>query len=46
MFRRREKESTEESPKYQTREQYLAKGKEIYEWGVENLLDKKTDPDS
>lgn len=39
---KKRKESTEESPKYQTREQYLAKGKEIYEWGVENLLDKKT----
>ncbi|MDD3038286.1 glycoside hydrolase family 76 protein [Bacteroides sp.] len=36
------KESSEESPKYQTKAQYLAKGKEIYEWGVENLLDKKT----
>ena len=39
---KKRKEPTEESPKYQTREQYLAKGKEIYEWGVENLLDKKT----
>ena len=39
---KKRKESTEESPKYQTREQYLAKGKEIYEWGVENLLGKKT----
>ncbi len=36
------KESTEKSPKQQTRNQYLAKGKEIYEWGVENLLNKKT----
>lgn len=39
---KKRKESTEEAPKYQTRDQYLAKGKEIYEWGVENLLDKKT----
>lgn len=39
---RKRKESTDEYPKYQTREQYLAKGKEIYEWGVENLLDKQT----
>ena len=39
---KKRKESTEEPPKYQTREQYLAKGKEIYDWGVENLLDKKT----
>ena len=30
---KKRKEPTEESPKYQTREQYLAKGKEIYEWG-------------
>ena len=36
------KESTDESPKYQTRKQYIAKGKEIYEWAVENLLDKET----
>ena len=35
-------ESTDSHPSYQTKEQYLAKGKEIYEWGVENLLDKKT----
>lgn len=34
--------STEESPKYQTKAQYLAKGIEIYEWGVANLFDKKT----
>ncbi len=39
---KRRKASTEEAPKYLTRDQYLAKGKEIYEWGVENLLDKKT----
>ena len=39
---KRRKESAEEAPKYQTKAQYLAKGKEIYEWGVENLLDKKT----
>ncbi len=36
------KELSDARPAYQTREQYLAKGKEIYEWGVENLLDKKT----
>ena len=34
------KESTDARPDYQTKAQYLAKGKEIYEWGVENLLDK------
>lgn len=39
---KRRKESTEESPKYHTKAQYLAKGKEIYQWGVENLFDKKT----
>lgn len=39
---KKRKASTETSPGYQTREQYLAKGKEIYEWGVENLLEKKT----
>ncbi|MDE6086276.1 MAG: glycoside hydrolase family 76 protein [Muribaculaceae bacterium] len=31
-----------ECPEYQTKNQYLAKGKEIYEWGVENLMDKTT----
>ena len=36
------KESTDKRPDYQTKAQYLAKGKEIYEWGVENLLDKVT----
>ena len=36
------KESTDKRPDYQTKAQYLAKGKEIYEWGVENLLDKTT----
>ena len=36
------KESTDKRPSYQTKAQYLAKGKEIYEWGVENLLDKET----
>ena len=30
------KESTDKRPDYQTKAQYLAKGKEIYEWGVEN----------
>lgn len=39
---KKRKESTEEAPKYQTRDEYLAKGKEIYDWGVENLLDKNT----
>lgn len=39
---KKRKESTEECPKYQTKGQYLAKGKEIYEWGVENLFDKQT----
>ena len=33
------KELTCKRPDYQTKTQYLAKGKEIYEWGVENLLD-------
>lgn len=36
------KELTGERPEYQTKAQYLAKGKEIYKWGVENLLDKET----
>lgn len=36
------KESTGERPEYQTKAQYLAKGKEIYQWGVNNLLDKET----
>ena len=36
------KESTDKRPDYQTKAQYLAKGKEIYEWGVKNLLDKAT----
>lgn len=36
------KESADARPDYQTKAQYLAKGKEIYEWGVENLLDKAT----
>ena len=27
------KESTDKRPDYQTKAQYLAKGKEIYEWG-------------
>lgn len=35
-------ESTDESPICLTKAQYLAKGKEIYDWGVKNLLDKKT----
>lgn len=39
---KKRKESTDDQPKYQTKAQYLAKGKEIYEWGVENLMDKKT----
>ena len=39
---KKRKPSTDACPDYQTREQYLAKGKEIYEWGVENLFDKAT----
>lgn len=39
---RRRKVSNESHPKYQTKAQYLSKGKEIYEWGVKNLLDKRT----
>ena len=35
-------ESTGQIPECQSKRQYLAKGKEIYEWGVENLLDQKT----
>lgn len=35
-------ESTEDRPSYQTKQQYLAKGKEIYEWSVENLVDIST----
>ena len=36
------KEFVEAKPVYHTKEQYLAKGKEIYEWGVKNLFDKNT----
>lgn len=39
---KKRKASVEASPKYQTRDQYLAKGKEIYNWGVENLFNKNT----
>ena len=35
-------EPTGQIPECQSKRQYLAKGKEIYEWGVENLLDQKT----
>lgn len=35
-------ESTDACPSYQTKEQYLAKGKEIYAWGVKNLFNKNT----
>lgn len=35
-------DQTGEAPGCQSRSQYLAKGKEIYEWGVENLFDKKS----
>ena len=35
-------ESTNARPAYQTKAQYLAKGKEIYDWGVANLIDKNT----
>lgn len=35
-------ESTDSHPSYQTKEQYLAKGKEIYAWAVENLVDVTT----
>ncbi len=38
----RRKQSSESTPKYQTKAQYLEKGREIYAWGVENLMDKKT----
>lgn len=31
--------SEADRPVWQTKEQYLAKGKEIYRWGVENLFD-------
>ena len=36
------KPSADKIPLYQTREQYLAKAKEIYDWGVENLFNKQT----
>lgn len=29
-------------PHYETKEAYLAKGKEIYEWAVKNLVDSNT----
>ena len=29
-------------PHYETKETYLAKGKEIYEWAVKNLVDSNT----
>lgn len=32
----------DKKPAYQTKKQYLEKAKEIYEWGVNNLFDKKT----
>ena len=35
-------EQTGQIPECQSKRQYLAKGKEVYEWGVENLLDQKT----
>ncbi len=35
-------ESVGKAPKRQSKLQYLQKGKEIYEWGVKNLLDKAT----
>ena len=35
-------ESDAARPAYQTKEQYLAKGKEIYQWGVDNLFDITT----
>jgi predicted alpha-1,6-mannanase (GH76 family) len=35
-------ESTESRPGYQTKDQYLAKGREIYAWAVENLTDVRT----
>lgn len=36
------KELKDKKPAYQTKKQYLEKAKEIYEWGVDNLFDKKT----
>ena len=35
-------ESTAPVPAYQTKAQYLAKAKEIYDWGVKNLFDSVT----
>ena len=35
-------ESTDVRPAYQTKQQYLAKAKEIYAWSVEKLVDAKT----
>lgn len=36
------KEAVGTAPEHLSKLQYLQRGKEIYEWGVENLLDKKT----
>lgn len=36
------KPSVDTKPAYQTKSQYLDKAKEIYEWGIDNLLDKET----
>lgn len=36
------KEPTGNRPQYQTKEQYFAKAKEIYDWGVGNLFDRNT----
>lgn len=35
------KKSSEKYPQYQTKNQYLEKGEEIYKWGVENLFNKQ-----
>ena len=38
---KKRKESAEERPVCLTKAQYLERGKEIYDWGVENLFDKE-----
>lgn len=36
------KASTEKKPAYQTKDEYLQKAKEIYQWGEQKLFDKQT----
>ena len=39
---KRRKEEAGDAPLHLTREQYLQRGKEVYEWGVKNLFDATT----